>query len=294
MWFIFALAISIINSCYAICNQNSKLKPQLFIIYRGFLTGIAVLPTFIFFHADFEWPFYVIVLLQGLAISYMDFKYFRAFHLFGAEMICSVRPLTVIITFCLWIIITPSLLVQYINTPDRTLVIIASIATIVYSVIKYREQPIGLNCLAHVFPLLFISSFVDISNKVILYFVNGHILEAALYRIFFIGMIIGGINLALTQKRQIKIKEIYKFSNIKKGLFILLLPLSMILVNFSLYYAENPAYTSAIIYLSVVWILLINKIKFKLGFSTKKYKRIALKWIFLLLAAAITLLLATK
>ena len=55
MWAIFAIIVSIINACYYIGNQNSRLKPSLFMVYRGFFPVLAVLPFLFFYIPDFEW-----------------------------------------------------------------------------------------------------------------------------------------------------------------------------------------------------------------------------------------------
>lgn len=293
MWAIFAIIVSIINACYYIGNQNSRLKPSLFMVYRGFFPVLAVLPFLFFYIPDFEWQYYILVVLQGLAISYMDLSYFKSFQQFGAEMVASIRPLTVGLTFLIWMIIKPSLMDYYLDSPIKFAIILFAIAVMIYSIMKYRQQKIAYRCLYAVLPLLLISAFVDVSNKLILYYVHGHLFSAALWRVFITGNIIGLINLYVCRRYNIKKRDVFKLKNLRKGLFILLLPLSMITVNFSLYYAQNPAYTSAIIYLSIIWVMYISKFT-KILKSKKNYRHIEKKWILSILIAAIVLIIATN
>lgn len=293
MWFIFALAVSCLNAFYYIGNQNSKLKPTLYIIYRGFFTAISVIPLLLFLPPDFQWQFFAIVIVQGFAISFVDLRYFHAFQKFGAEVVCTIKPLTVLLTFALWIIIKPYMFGYYLSNPLRSTLIIASILVIVYATAKYRQQRVGLNCFTQVFPLLVISALIDSSNKSVTEYVNGNILAGAVWRVFITGIIIGFFNLFIARKHNLKLKDIIKPKNLRKGLFILFLTAAMITVNFSLYYAENPAYTSAIIYTSVIWIMGINYLQKLLG-RKKTYPHIAKKWIFTLLIAAIILIIATS
>jgi len=293
MWFIFALAVSLFQALYYVGNQNSRLQPGIFIVYRGFLAAVAVIPLLLFCVHDFSWQFYTLVIAQGLAISFVDLKYFHAFKKFGAEVVCTIKPLTVLLTFGLWLIIKPYMLTRYLDTPLRSLIIITAIIAIVYATAKYRECSVGFKCFAQVFPLLLISSLIDTSNKLVMEYSNGNLMSASIWRVFITGIIIGCVNLEIARQHHIKMKTIFKWNNIKKGLFILLLVMSMITVNFSLYYADNPAYTSAIIYLSVVWIMVINKMQNLLG-KKKIYKKIAKKWVFTLLIATIILIVATS
>ena len=292
MWLIFALITSMLYAVYHICNQESKLKAEIFIIYRGFLAALAATPFALVYHYIFPWQFYAIVLFQGITISYMDYKYFQAFHKFGAENVNSIRPLTVMVTFILWLVIEPSIVVRYLENPLRSIIIIASLTGIIYAVMNYRQKKIGRESLKFVLPLLFLSSIIDISNKIITEYAEGHLLALTFHRVAFTGWIIGCVNLFLNRRQNIKLKELIDFKNICRGSFILLLVLSMITINFAMHYTVHPAYTSAVTYLSVIWIILINKF---MDYSNKKkqYQKIALKWILLLLGAAITLILAT-
>ncbi|MBR1399228.1 MAG: hypothetical protein IJ564_03510 [Alphaproteobacteria bacterium] len=293
MWFILALLTGFIYAVYHICNQESKLKAEIFIIYRGFLTAAAATPLVLIYHHIFPWQFYAIVLFQGITIAYMDYKYFQAFHKFGAENVNAVRPLTVLIVFILWLFLKPAIIDTYLENPTRSAIILASLLAIICAVIKYRNQSIGKNCLQEVFPLLLLSSLIDISNKVITEYNDGYLLALTFNRVAFTGWIIGFINLLLSPKKKTVIKEMFDINNIKQGYFLIFLIMGMISINMAMHYTPNPAYTTAITYLSVIWIILINRVRIYCG-AKVVYQRIAVKWILLLLFAAITLILATQ
>lgn len=292
MWVFFALLTSLINAVYYIFNQDSRLKPSLFMVYRGYYLALAATPLALCFWHTFPWQFYMIALMQGLLISYSDFKYFQAFQKFGAENVTSINPLTVIIMFFIWFIFAPEMILSYLSTPLRTFLIMASILIIVISVMKYRAQPIGLKCFRFMAPILLISSLINISNKIIMQYADFHLLTATITRVALTGLVIGTINLFYGLKHNLQTKDIIAIKNLKRGLFILLLALSMICLNFSMHYTEHPAYTSAIIYLSVVWIILINKIRTLSGYKLP-YQKLQKKWIFALLIATVVLSVVT-
>ena len=292
MWFFFAVLTSLINAAYYICNQCSEIKANVFIIYRGFLTAIIASPLALIYPHIVPWQFYAIVIFQGISISYLDYKYFKAFHKFGAENVNAVQPLGIFIIFLVWLIIKPSMIDLYLATPIKSAIIILSLAGIVYAVMNYHQQHIGKQCLRELFPLLLLASLIDITNKLLMNYNDGDLLPITFHRVAFTGWIIGIINLFLNYKK-VSLKELIEWKNIRKGSFLILLVLSMILINITMYYAINPAYTTAIIYLSVVWIILANKLNQHFG-KDMPYPHIAFKWIFLLLLSAITLLLATQ
>ena len=293
MWFIFALATSICAACYYLCNQNCKLKPDIFIVYRGFIVALLVLPITLFIAPSFAWPFFLIAILQGFAVSYLDYNIYKLFQKYGAEAVSSIQPLSVLLTFVLWLIIRPDLLFLYMENIKRFIIIVLCISAIVYAVMKYRRQSFVFACLCQMVPLLLICSFIDITNKLIMEYTNNHFLQASLYRVLIVSSVVGFVNLGLVTRQGTKIKTLLKKENILASWFVVLLPFSMVLINFSAYFAENPAYSSVIVYLSVVWILLFNKIRQFFG-RPQKYKTIEKKWIILLLAATMILVIVTS
>ena len=292
MWFIFALATSICAACYYICNQNCKLSPGIFIVYRGFIAALAVLPFAVFIVPNFAWPFFLIATLQGVAVSYLDYNIYKLFRKYGAEAVSSIQPLSVLVTFVLWLIIRPSLLFLYMENLWRFAIIVLCISSIVYAVMKYRRQPFVFACLRQMLPLLLICSFIDITNKLIMEYTNNHLWQASLYRVLIVSSVVGFINLGFSLKQGVKLKTLLKKENIIAAWFVLLQPFSMMLINFSAHFAENPAYSSVVVYLSVVWILLFNKICQFFG-RPQNYKQIEKKWIILLLAATMILIIVT-
>ena len=293
MWFIFALATGLIYAIYYICNQESKLNSNMFIIYRGLLMALAATPFALFFWHIFPWQFYAIALCQGFVISYSDAQYFKVFQKFGAENVNAIKPLTIMVTFIFWLIIDPSIIFYYLSVPVRTLIILASLGAIIFAVIKYQGQKIGADCLKYVVPLLILTSIIDTSNKVITRYSEGYLLSLTIHRVVITGYIIGLINLWKNRTDTKLLKQLVQLKNIRSGSFVLLGILSMMSVNLSMHYTPNPAYTSAVIHLSVIWIMLINNLRAHLGFKVK-HKPIKRRWILLLLSGAISLILVTN
>ena len=256
-------------------------------VYYGYYLSIATLPFVIIYAHAFPWQFYMIAVLQGIMISYADSKYFQAFHKFGSENVAAIFPLVDLITFFIWMIFKPEVFLLYYHTPYRFLLILISICLIVLSASKYRAHTIGKECLKFTIPLLFLSSFILISTKVIMYYADDMLFLAAIHRVFYTGLIIGTINL-LMRRKDLTTKQIFDPKNLKKGLFILLVAINMIPASLSMYYATNPAYSSALMSIEVVWVMLINKVLAYFG-QPIEYKTFSKKWIFVLLIASTVL-----
>lgn len=291
MWVVFALLTSVIKALYFLCNQNCKLKADIFIIYRGFFLALLATPfTLLHFHI-FPWQFYAIVLFQGLLLSYSDYRYFQMFQKFSARNVNAVAPLGVLVIFILWLILKPETIKTYLQTPMRSCVIVLSIILIIYSVIKYRNYKIGRDCMKEMLPLLLMSSLINISNKIITEYSEGYLLALTINRVALTGWIIGFINLFRNYKK-IDYKELIKPKNLCQGWFIFLAVFSMITINFAMHYTPNPAYVTSTLFMSIIWIVIINKIGNLIGIKTR-YDNINLKWIVLLIFATSTLIIAT-
>lgn len=291
MWVIFGLITSLVGAIYYISNQNSKLKPEIFMVYRGLLVAVIATPLALTYFYIFPWQFYAIAVFQGISISFLDYKYFNAYHKFGAENVNSTTPLGVFIIFLLWLILKPGTIGIYLKAPLQSLIILTSLTLMVFSVIKYRQQEIGKSCLRYMLPLLCFSAVVDISNKFITDYSEGHLLILSFHRVALTGWIVGLIN--LFYNRNISYHELLSLKNIRQSWFILLVVISMVLLNVSMYYAPNPAYISAMLFLSVVWIIIINRIMILCG-KNIPYTNIKLKWIFLLLVSAVIMVISTQ
>lgn len=293
MWVIFSLLTSMISAVYDLCNQNSKLKAEVFIIYRGLFVAILATPLALLYFHIFPWQFYAIALFQGICVSYLDYRYFQLCQKFGAENVKGLWPLNVFIIFLFWLLLKPDTLATYLETPLRSLIIITSLLLMVFAMTKSRGSQIGKVFFKELLPILCLSSIIDISNKSITEYSDGCLLALAFQRVAITGWIIGGVNLFFNRKKLTSYRELIEPQNILRGLFIGLMLLRMVFINLAMYYTPNPSYVSAIILLTVIWIICINKTKNWLGKATP-YQSIGLQWIMLLLFAAVTLVIATQ
>ena len=293
MWVIFALLTSMISATYYVCNQKCKLNAHIFMVYRGFFVALMALPLVLANFHVFPWQFYAIAVLQGLCVSYSDYRYFQVFHKFGAANVNAVTPLSVFVIFLLWLLLKPETIIMYMETPVRSAVICTSIALIIFSVIKYRNSKIGGSCLKEVFPLLFLSAMINISNKIIMEYNDGHLLLLTFNRVVITGVIIGIVNLLFARKYIPSFRELIKPENMRKGWFLFLMVMSMTTTNLAMHYAQNPAYVTSLFFTSVIWIRLYTKIVQMLG-KNDSYEYVKIRWILLLLFACTTLLIATQ
>ena len=113
MWAVYASLASIAIGLYYLGNQAAKVSSTVFMVYRGVMPILFLLPVLPFVSLPAAWPFYVVCLVQGGGISFVDMRNFRAMRVWGAETISSIHPFFVCIVVFVWLLLNPGGLIAY-------------------------------------------------------------------------------------------------------------------------------------------------------------------------------------
>lgn len=292
MWVIFALLTSFIDAIYNLGKQTTKLSPTHFIIYRGYITAILALPFLFFFQAPKYWEFYALCITQGTLVAFNDYINFKGIKKYGAEIVASIMPLSTGMMFFAWLIISPSTLGIYLSNKITFCLILLSLFGIIFSVYKYNQQDICKQALKYLFPMLVVSMFINIINKLTTQYGSQTPLATGLYYSFILSLTVGVINTFALKGNIQNLKDCYKNINIKVfGLFSLML-FSMISKNIAMGLALNPTYVSAIIYLAILWTIVGNLIIVKLKLTTA-YPHTKWRYVALLVISCASLIILT-
>ena len=293
MWVLFALTASVVNAIYYLCIQNVRLPAPVFMIYRGIIVALMVLPFLFWFDVIKAWQFYAIAVMQGSIVAYSDYAMLKANHQYGAETVSSILPVNVASTFLLWCVIEPAIIYTYINNPLKTEGIVVSMFGIGYALLKYRKTKITSEAFFYLIPVILLESVIAVSNKTIMAYAADSLFGLCFWRIFVSSLTVGIIHLAVELKQKYPVKMLFDKENLLKVWFLILMPMSMLCRNMAMFYADNPSYVSSIVQTSLLWIIFFNRyvpfIEFK-----KMYIQIEKKWAFLILICAIILILSTN
>lgn len=293
MWVLYALGASIVNAIYYIFNQNVRLQPSVFMIYRGIVVALIVLPVCLLYKPIEAWQFYAISIVQGLIISYNDLKSLKGHKKYGAENIGSVGPLSVAFVFFFWCLLEPLIILKYCQTPIKTFFILLSLSGIIYALMQYRKVKITKEVFMYMLPVILLSAIISILNKKIMYYAEDSLYGLCYWRIFITSMVVGCIHTIIYAVKKQPLPDLIKKENLSKTIFFILMPASMLFRNMAMYYTENPSYVSAIVYTSLLWLMVINR-SFRFIHFKRIYLQMEKKWALLMLASVIMLILATN
>ena len=293
MWALFAVIASVVNAIYYICNQNVRLKPSIFMVYRGGIIALMVVPVLFFYEPIGAWQFYAIAVLQGVITSYNDLKSFKSNRKYGAETVCSIVPMNVGFTFMFWCFIEPIIILQYARSPLRSLFIVVALSGIVYALSKYRKVKITREAFVALLPVMICGSFIAIFNKTIMEYAESSLYGLCFWRIFITSSVVWIIHLFIYIGRKSKVKELLNKENLSRCWIFVFMPISMLCRNMAMFYAENPSYVAALVQVSLLWVMFFNRYFYFIP-CKKMCMKMDKKWAFLMLTSVIVLIFATR
>lgn len=237
--------------------------------------------------------FYIMSFINGLIASYNDNLSFKVNKKYGSAVVSSITPFSVPLTFIIWSIIDSKVIDNYINNPVKTLCVVLSFAGIIISVIKYRKVNFIKEAAIKLVPVIVLSSCLAIFNKTIMNYSGDHSLICAGQYMLISSSVVGFSYLCIYKKKKLPLKDLILPNNLLKGLVIAFLVVFVILKNMAMYYTENPAYVSCLLYTIIIWVLILGRNVSFFKFS-KASQQGATKWKILFVMSVVLLIMATK
>lgn len=291
MWVLFTLLTSFFNAAYFLLNQKMAMSAALFMVYRGWAVFFMLLPFAFFFEPIKNWEFYALCVVQGALVAYADGRFFATLRRFGAEVATSLQPFSIGITFVLWLVIAPSTIFVYLQKPMEALFIVFALAGIVVSVRLFNKSKVSMQALKFVISALVVGAICDIVNKKAMGYGQGDVVSVSYFYVLLIALVAGVINLIVYLRQDGTLKQVVAKQNLKYLPVFLLLMGCNVSKNFAMYYAFNPSYVAALLYIYILWIAGYNWIRAKMV-PDMVYNRMNVKAAALLLCSVVVLILA--
>ena len=291
LWWLWALCSSIINGVIIYANQIFKMPSSLMMIYRGIVQSLLLLPFFPLFAMPQNPWFWGLGIIQGLIVAYSDKQVFLCSKLYGGELVGTIKPYIIAFVFVFWLIIKPGQILSMWHEPLRFGLILLCMGGIMYSLRAICCIRTGRQAFITMLPALLAASLVDVNNKYIttLGAVSG--LPAAIFYYCWITAVFSGLPnmVKFLHRRDPRLLLAPRY--VAGGVLIILCSLSgNIFKNTAMYYAQNPAYVSAVMSLYPVWIILWNNFYYRKK-GAEQFPRCNLLIVAVMLASVITLIL---
>lgn len=291
MWFLYVVLSSLFSCFYYFGNQAAKIKPNVFMIYRGAGPALVLLPMLLWVKPIEAWQFYAFCALQGCIIAFIDYRNFLAMRVWGAEAVAALHPLSIGLVFVFWMLIKPYMFLNYMDNIWKFVGILLALGGILYATVSFQKARNVRKLLYYMLPFFIGAAMVDVINKICMSYATSAQLQTAsgLY-VIITGAVVALINLLLYIKNNNKLNELFNESNLKYAPIILLIIGCMVTKNLAMFNVGNPAFVMATLYIYIIWIMLFGKFDFirkKLG----AYRRLDYRKAILLLICSVVLIL---
>jgi hypothetical protein len=224
---------------------------------------ITALPALCFFGWPGDPVFYVATIITALIWSYADLASFRASQEFGSGPVTRVIPLNVLVTFFIWVVVQPDVLYGYFNAPMQSLGILAAMSGAVFFAMRLQPHPLSRHAIHALIPVMLMSGIGVVFAKIALDHAGVASIHSSVFGYivvqgFFMTLIFGGLE-ALWQPvpREVFTGRVAIQTGMMMGLNSLV---HMVFKSYAYQIVPNPAYVSAVILTTPVWVLLYYKL----------------------------------
>lgn len=270
-WALFALPFSLFAVIGFLGAEFFKERILKLLFGSRLFSAVLFLPVLFFVPAPENPVFYICTISCSLMFGYNDIVICNLANKDGAGPVTRAMPIISIMLFFFWAIVTPSLLLNYIETPWRTIGIIASLFSCVYFALKLRKCAISWRVLKRLMPVL-LNSVVGLSLSKTAMNYSGFeegvwyygLVQCVTISVFYLFVFrlkriptLGDLDIAehYTIKRFFSL-HMLMFSTICALGAVITLPLKYAAISL----AENPAYVIIFELLAPLWVLAFYKL----------------------------------
>jgi len=260
-WWLAALCMSVMGSAYLLISQQTKLRSDILVMWRGFGVALVALP-FVLMQSPPEDPwFYFYTISIGLFVGYFDFKILRASALFNAGVVTRVKPILIISVFVLWYLLNPTQFWVLVDeTPLKFAAIVGLLGLGSAALYAAQKNSVSREALVYLMPVLVMGGIVDVFNKSAM--VLAPYAQAVVYYMFIVGFCAGFGNLVQSmRKKTFSGTEIFSKNVVLAGLMVVVANAGyQLFKNYGMIYTPNPAYMTLIGFCTPFWVMGYNAI----------------------------------
>ncbi|NBX66334.1 MAG: hypothetical protein EBQ96_04990 [Proteobacteria bacterium] len=164
-WVSLALISAVGTAAIALVSEYQKHPTVARLFWLRFWSFVAFLPISL----SVEWPqdpvFYACIFSLSVLICGSDALYYGSAKDHGAGVTTRIEPLSVLMTFVIWVAITPAQMADYLFKPLISCGIVLCFAMAGYFALRLRRCEVSFSVMKKLMPVIFIMAFVSILGK---------------------------------------------------------------------------------------------------------------------------------
>lgn len=259
VWVFFALGASFTVTGIPLIQERMKANGYAVAFLIKVATAILMIPFVMHHGLPSEPSFYLFTLATAALYSISDIYYFKAVPEVGAGVITRLLPVSVMITFVLWLFVDPALLDKYMSQPAQGLLITAIIVLSVYFAMRLKKCVVSTAAAKKIWFVIFAACVGPIIQKITLH--QGSVAQAPFAYTFIQAlMMLSFWSVFYTIRKPVSWAVLTSAHSVKTGALIgVFSATTVVLKNFAYLHAENPAYLSVILFMDSIWVILIHR-----------------------------------
>lgn len=166
MWILTSILAALGAAGMVLTGEWARIRAMHLMFWLRVFAVAALSPGVFFIPWPDEPAFYVIILLTALMMVYADVVNFGLAAVNGAGVVSRIGPLSVGLTFVLWVVITPSLLINYAQSPLRGAGILLAITGAVLFSLRLKNCALSWHTMKNMALPIFLSALAVIFGKI--------------------------------------------------------------------------------------------------------------------------------
>ncbi len=172
-WIIPAIISALAAAGMVLVNEYIQVRSLHLLFWMRLISVLFLLPWVLTFNWPDAWQFYVLMLLNAFVIAYSDIVMIGLTAKSGAGITSRLTPLIHGIIFIFWLAVTPSLLVEYIDKPLRSIGIVLSLATGIWFALRLKKCRLSYEALKIALPALVVAALAIVFGRLALNYADG-------------------------------------------------------------------------------------------------------------------------
>jgi hypothetical protein len=266
IWIAAGLASALFSAFSGIINERTHASGNMLASWFRIVSVVVCVPFISFLTLPTAWQFWALVLTSAVIMGISDVVLFNAIKRIGAGPSSRFRRTAVLITFIAWLIVSPSLLLHYVDNPGIGLMILATHILAVVFALRLKKDDHSWDGLKALWLPILASALGPILSK--LSFEYTDTIAQGIFSYMFIqstavligyslyGLVRGGWRNAKPSLMGMVADGAWKPCILAS----LAIVMSIALKYYGYSLVENPAYVSVLLLTDTVWLLLYHRL----------------------------------
>lgn len=259
-WAAFSLVAAMFSALIYLTNQYLRQPGHILTFWMRVMVVFAMTPFVLFMDFPTDWWFYAVVLVSAVFGASADVRMMNVVAEHGGGVVSRLQPLTVFLSFFMWLAFDPASIQGYFDHPINTTLILTALVGCVWFSSRLRKCHISAKAATAMLPALLAYAVTAVLNKYSMHLTS---LTSAVFGYMYVQSVgavfmIGGYAMWQERKKPAKLRALWRSRSMIIAATLMTLGWlgHMTFKNYAMAFTENPSYQGAVNLTTPVFIAL--------------------------------------